>query len=32
MDQMGWDEDTLIEWIDNGDGTHILKVLDESAT
>lgn len=32
IDQMGWDEDTLIEWIDNEDGTHTLKVVDESTT
>ena len=25
--QMGWDEYTLIEWIDNDDGTHRLKVI-----
>lgn len=32
IDQMGWDEETLIEWIDNEDGTHTLKVINEQTT
>ena len=31
IDQMGWDEETLLEWIDNDDGTYTLKEIDDTA-
>jgi hypothetical protein len=31
IDQMGWDEGTLLEWIDNDDGTYTVKEVDDTA-
>lgn len=28
IDQMGWDEDTIVEWFDNEDGTYTLKKVE----
>lgn len=30
INQMGWDEDTLIEWIDNEDGTYNIREVNNA--
>jgi hypothetical protein len=30
--EMGWDENTNLEWVDNKDGTFSLKKVEENVT